>query len=257
MTIVRLERVSKSFDSRNQALNEIDLVLRPGEIVALTGPSGSGKTTLLRLIAGLETPTSGTVWIDDRAGSSLAPQQRNVSMVFQHSVLMPHLTARENLAFSRRFHRRRLEDRVSEDRDWNQRLSTLAELLEINELLDRMPWQLSGGERQRVAFGRAAIRQSDVLLLDEPFSNLDVVLRRRLQLRLREDFHQRAVPVLLATHDGSDVETLADRVVILRQGRMEQVGEMVELQERPRTAFVKEWLSALTGRGGRTIVDKE
>jgi len=275
MGIVRLERVSKAFGRGEMALKEFDLTVNAGEVVVVTGPSGSGKTTLLRLVAGLESPSAGTLSIDGRTSGSMAAWERNVAMVFQHSVLMPHLTARENVTFPWRLERTAhgaikfalknsashlgpagnlgpaANDRTADTEcqgDRAERLRQIGDLLEISSLFDRYPWELSGGERQRVAVGRALARRPAVFLLDEPFSSLDVVLRRRIQSRLLEMLRSQSAAVLFVTHDVSDVEALADRMVLLRQGEMEQVGTVSELRSNPRSDYVNEWVTAMFRR---------
>ena len=213
------------------ALQEIDLTVHDNEFVVLVGPSGSGKSTLLRIVAGLERQSEGSVSIDGRDMAGVAPKDRDVAMVFQSHALYPHMNVFDNLAFNQRI---RGVDRKSVDR----KVREVAERLEITELLRRRPRQMSGGQRQRVAIGRALVRDPRIFLFDEPLSNLDAELRVRLRTvikRLHQEMRRTSVYV---THDQVEAMTLADRVVVLRDGRIEQVGDPDTLYERPANEFV-------------------
>ena len=213
------------------ALQEIDLTVHDNEFVVLVGPSGSGKSTLLRIIAGLERQSEGSVSIDGRDMAGVAPKDRDVAMVFQSHALYPHMNVFDNLAFNQRI---RGVDRKSVD----AKVREVAERLEITELLRRRPRQMSGGQRQRVAIGRALVRDPRIFLFDEPLSNLDAELRVRLRTvikRLHQEMRRTSVYV---THDQVEAMTLADRVVVLRDGRIEQVGDPDTLYERPANEFV-------------------
>jgi len=261
MASVRLSGVSRTFDRRRfgtdggrAGLKAIDLAVAPGEIVAITGPVGAGKTTLLRVIAGLEAADAGQVFIDEESVSHVAAARRNIAMVFQHAVLMPHLNVSENITFSWRFTGEAYRSGGATDRSLPAgdgtaagpvRLQQVAAMLELESLLSRSSAGLSGGERQRVAIARALVRPARVVLLDEPFTNLDVTLRRRIRTRLREDVRRRQAAVLMVTHDRTDVDAMADRLAVMRDGQIEQVGTVTELRETPRNGFVSEWLEAL------------
>ena len=213
------------------ALQEIDLTVHDNEFVVLVGPSGSGKSTLLRIVAGLERQSEGSVSIDGRDMAGVAPKDRDVAMVFQSHALYPHMNVFDNLAFNQRI---RGVDRKSVDR----KVREVAERLEITELLRRRPRQMSGGQRQRVAIGRALVRDPRIFLFDEPLSNLDAELRVRLRTvikRLHQEMRRTSVYV---THDQVEAMTLADRVVVLRDGRIEQIGDPDTLYERPANEFV-------------------
>ena len=213
------------------ALSEIDLTVHDNEFVVLVGPSGSGKSTLLRIVAGLERQSEGTVTIDGRDMAGVAPKDRDVAMVFQSHALYPHMNVFDNLAFNQRI---RGVDRKTVD----ARVREVAERLEITELLRRRPRQMSGGQRQRVAIGRALVRDPRIFLFDEPLSNLDAELRVRLRTvikRLHKEMRRTSVYV---THDQVEAMTLADRVVVLRDGRIEQIGDPDTLYERPANEFV-------------------
>jgi ABC-type sugar transport system ATPase subunit len=230
MARVTIQNVEKRFGSL-VALADINLVIEDREFVALVGPSGSGKSTLLRIAAGLEKATGGDVQIDGRSMKGVAPKDRDVAMVFQSHALYPHMSVYNNLAFNLRVRgvpRAAIEAKIRE----------VAERLHITELLDRRPRQMSGGQRQRVAIGRALVRDPKVFLFDEPLSSLDAELRVRLRTeikRLHQELHRTSIYV---THDQVEAMTLADRIVVLRQGRIEQIGSPEELYQRPVNLFV-------------------
>ncbi len=244
MPRVVLENVTKDFRGADgntiRAVEDLSLTIEENELLALVGPSGCGKSTTLRLIAGLETADSGTVLLDGKAANGVPPAGRDVAMVFQNHALFPHMTARENIAFGlklRGVHRDEIAGRVSE----------MATLLHITELLDRRPAALSGGERQRVALGRALIRRPRVLLLDEPLSQLDALLRARLReeiLRIRREL---GVAMLLVTHDLAEALALGNRVAVMNRGRIEQIGTPEEIRNRPANAFILEFLGTILG----------
>lgn len=232
MSSVAVDRLSKSFGA-SVVLQPTDLMVEEGEFVVIVGPSGCGKSTLLRLIAGLETPTAGRVLIGGRDVTALAPAERGIAMVFQSYALYPHLTVAENIAFPLRMAkrgRREIADKVAE----------VAALLELDALLDRRPRALSGGQRQRVSIGRAIVREPAVLLLDEPLSNLDAALRVRMRHELAR-LHQRlGATMIYVTHDQIEAMTLANRIVVMAHGRVEQVGAPLALYRTPATIRVAE-----------------
>ncbi|MBM4003875.1 MAG: ABC transporter ATP-binding protein [Planctomycetes bacterium] len=240
MEIVRFERVGRDFGPGSVPLQEIDLTVQAGQIVVIMGPSGSGKTTLLRLIAGLDSPTSGRIWIGGEASASVPAWRRGVAMVFQQPVLMPHLTARQQMLASWRSTRSKTEPGVA--------LDSVVELLEVASLLDRRPGELSGGERQRIAVGRALVRAARLTLLDEPFSSLDLLLRRRLEQRLRVWLRSRGLAAVLVAHELSELHFHADQLVLMRDGRVEQHGTLRELRQTPCAPFVDAWCTALCAR---------
>jgi ABC-type sugar transport system ATPase subunit len=238
MANVELCGVSKVYPGGARALDEVDLQARDGEILVLLGANGSGKTTLLRLIAGLERPSSGVIRIGGHAVDGVPPRRRRVAMIFQGCVLYPHLTAEQNILFG-------LEPRCGKwignrlanlfgisDNSWSEsreQVRRTAKLLGIERLLDRYPRQLSGGERQRVAIGRALVRQPAVFLLDEPWSNVDMRLRRQLQGELRRWRAQMGGSMILVTHDDSEALAVGDRVAVLDNGRLRGVGTPAEM----------------------------
>ena len=230
MAGIALSGVSKRFGAV-EVIRDVSLDIRPGELVVFLGPSGSGKTTLLRMIAGLESIDKGTLTIDGVRSENLAPGKRNVAMVFQNYALYPHMTVAENMAFGLR--NIRVAPVVI-----RQRIAEAARMLEMEPLLNRRPSQLSGGQRQRVAIGRAIVKEPKAFLFDEPLSNLDAALRARTRVELAE-LHQRLKSTMIyVTHDQVEAMTLADRIVILNDCRIEQVGSPIEVYTRPASRFV-------------------
>jgi ABC-type sugar transport system ATPase subunit len=217
------------------ALAGIHLTVEAGELLAVVGPSGGGKTTLLRLIAGLETPDSGTITLAGRDLAGVPPVARDVAMVFQNLALYPHLSAEKNLAFGLRLRR-------VPPAEIRERVRKMAERLGLTGCLHRRPGELSGGQRQRVALGRALIRRPAVLLLDEPFAQLDAPLRRELRAELRRLHVEWRCTTLLVTHDPGEALALGDRVAVLCAGRVTQLAAPAELQARPANDFVREFL---------------
>jgi len=231
MQALRLEGIEKIFPGGNPAVVGVDLEVANGELVVLLGPSGCGKSTLLRIVAGIETPTRGRVLIDGQDVTDQPPQQRDIAMVFQSYALYPHMSVRDNLSFGLRM-------RGCEREEIVRRVSEVAEILGLADLLDRKPAQLSGGQRQRVALGRAIARKAKVFLLDEPLSNLDVQLRVSTRMELARLHRRLKVPMLYVTHDQEEAMTLGDRVVVMRGGRILQIGPPMDVYRRPATNFV-------------------
>lgn len=230
MAGVQLAEVGKAYGAVS-VIERLSLNVPAGEFVVFLGPSGCGKSTLLRMIAGLETVDSGEIRIGERRVDTLPPGERGVAMVFQHYALYPHLSVRENMAFGLR------NLRVPAD-EIAVRIAAAAASLEIEVLLDRKPGQLSGGQRQRVAIARAIVKQPEVFLLDEPLSNLDAALRVRTRLELAQLHRRLGTTMIFVTHDQVEAMTLADRIVVLNAGGIEQVGTPMEIYLRPRTRFV-------------------
>ncbi|ARQ00187.1 sulfate/molybdate ABC transporter ATP-binding protein [Pseudorhodoplanes sinuspersici] len=235
---IDIRNVTKRFGDFT-ALNGVDLEVKSGELVALLGPSGSGKTTLLRIIAGLEWPDTGHVMFDGTDALSRSVRERHVGFVFQHYALFRHMSVFENIAFGLRVRPRR--QRLSEEKI-RQKVDELLDLVQLKWLADRYPSQLSGGQRQRIALARALAIEPRVLLLDEPFGALDAKVRKELRRWLRslhEDIH---VTSVFVTHDQEEALEVADRVVVMDKGRIEQVGAPEDVHDRPATAFVHEFI---------------
>jgi multiple sugar transport system ATP-binding protein len=232
---VELDRVSKTFPGAPggpvSAVRDLSLAARDGELLALVGPSGCGKTTTLRLIAGLETCETGTIRIGGRVVNGLAPQERDVAMVFQNHALYPHMTVRENLAFG-------LTLRRTPKAEIERRIGEAARTLGLEALLARRPRELSGGERQRAAVGRALVRQPQAFLFDEPLSHLDGPLRAQLRLELAQLHRRLGVTMLYVTHDQVEAMTLGQRIAVIKDGRLQQVGEPLSVYGRPANLFV-------------------
>lgn len=237
--MIEIRYLKKVFKTRlrgeKTALEGITLTVKDGEFFVLLGPSGSGKSTLLNLIAGLEKPTEGEILIDGKVVSSpsisVPPAERGVSMVFQSYALYPHMRVKENLAFP-------LKVAGSNRDEIARRVEEVAELLEIKEILNAYPHELSGGERQRVALGRALVRKPKILLLDEPLSNLDAILRMKMRGELKGIQRATGVTALYVTHDQTEALSLADRLAVMNQGRIEQVGNPLDVYNDPATPFV-------------------
>ncbi len=218
-------------------LRGIDLEVRSGELVVLVGPSGCGKSTLLRTIAGLETPDAGTITIGERDVTRAPPRERDIGMVFQSYALYPHLTVRENLAFG-------LTLRRTDPKTIDKRIAEVAEMLGLEKLLARHPRDLSGGQRQRVAMGRAIARRPSLFLFDEPLSNLDAALRAEVRVEIKRLHARLRATMIYVTHDQVEAMTLADRLVVLRAGVIEQMGAPLEVYERPTSRFVAGFLGS-------------
>jgi multiple sugar transport system ATP-binding protein len=230
MAQVRLRNLNKKFDGTH-AVKDVNLEIRDREFVVLVGPSGCGKTTTLRMVAGLEEITSGEVSIDGKVVNNLAPMDRDIAMVFQNYALYPHMTVYDNMAFGLRM-------RKFERPEIDRRVKHAAEVLGIQPLLERRPRQLSGGQRQRVALGRAIVRNPRVFLFDEPLSNLDAALRVQMRVELKRLHERLETTAIYVTHDQVEAMTLGDRVVVMKDGTVQQEGAPLELYQRPANRFV-------------------
>jgi sn-glycerol 3-phosphate transport system ATP-binding protein len=237
MAQIDLNDVRKTYGGAIEAIKGVDLSIADGEMIVLVGPSGCGKSTLLRMVAGLESITSGEVSIGGRRVNELEPAERDIAMVFQNYALYPHMTVRQNLAYG-------LKNRGTPKDEIDRRITEAAKALEIEPFLDRKPRQLSGGQRQRVAMGRAIVRKPAVFLFDEPLSNLDAKLRVQMRVEIRRLQRSLATTSIYVTHDQMEAMTLADRLVVLNGGRIEQVGTPIELYERPATTFVATFIGS-------------
>ncbi|NAZ36683.1 ABC transporter ATP-binding protein [Rubellimicrobium sp. CFH 75288] len=227
---IHLHGVSKSFGPVT-VIPPLDLAIEDGEFVVFVGPSGCGKSTLLRLIAGLEDVTEGRIEIDGRDATRIPPARRGLAMVFQSYALYPHMSVRRNIAFPLRMAGL---PRAEQDR----RVEAAARVLNLTDYLDRRPGQLSGGQRQRVAIGRAIVREPAAFLFDEPLSNLDAALRVGMRLEIAELHNRLGTTMIYVTHDQVEAMTMADKIVVLNAGRIEQVGSPLDLYRRPRNLFV-------------------
>jgi multiple sugar transport system ATP-binding protein len=251
MSSVQIRDVRKSFGNF-EVLHGVSIPIEDGEFVVLVGPSGCGKSTLLRMLAGLENITSGTISIGDRVVNNVQPKERDIAMVFQNYALYPHMTVADNMGFSLKLRGAR-QDEISSG------VKRAAEILALTPLLDRYPRQLSGGQRQRVAMGRAIVRDPQVFLFDEPLSNLDAKLRVAMRTEIKE-LHQRLkTTTVYVTHDQIEAMTMADKIVVMHDGIVEQMGSPLELYDRPANQFVAGFIGSpamnflkgkLTGNNG-------
>ena len=233
---LKLVDIRKSF-GQLEVIHGIDLEIQPGEFIVFVGPSGCGKSTLLRLIAGLDDPTSGDILLEGNRVNNVPASERGLSMVFQSYALYPHMSVRQNLSFG-------LENfRMPRD-EIDRRVDDAARLLQIDQLLDRRPGQLSGGQRQRVAIGRAIVREPIIFLFDEPLSNLDAELRLQMRVEISNLHAELGNTMIYVTHDQIEAMTMADRIVVLRGGNIEQVGRPLDLYNHPANKFVAGFIGA-------------
>jgi multiple sugar transport system ATP-binding protein len=238
MAQVALRNIVKTFD-RTPAVQGIDLDISDREFIVLVGPSGCGKSTTLRMIAGLEEATSGEIYIGDQLVNDVPPKDRDIAMVFQNYALYPHMTVFENMSFGLRL-------KKFPKPEIRERVQAAARILDITDLLDRRPKQLSGGQRQRVAMGRAIVRNPKVFLFDEPLSNLDAKLRVQMRTEIKKIHQTVTTTTVYVTHDQIEAMTLADRVVIMNGGRIDQIGTPHEVYHKPRTQFVAGFIGSPT-----------
>ena len=238
MSNVTLDRATKQYADGVIGAEDVSIDVKDGEFLILVGPSGCGKTTTLEMIAGLQKPTSGEVKINDEVVNDLPPQKRNLAMVFQDYALYPHKTVRGNMLFGLKY----TTDLPNEEKE--RKVTEVAELLGISELLDQKPSQLSGGQQQRVALGRALVRDPDVSLLDEPLSNLDAKLRTQMRAELQEIQSELGVTMVYVTHDQTEAMTMGDRIAILNDGHVQQVGTPAEVYNEPRNEFVAQFIGS-------------
>ncbi len=256
MAEVTLRKLNKFFDTTH-VVKDVDLQIRDKEFMVFVGPSGCGKTTTLRMIAGLEAISGGEISIDDTVVNEVPPMDRDIAMVFQNYALYPHMSVASNMAFG-------LKMRKFEKAEIQKRINNAASILGIESLLDRKPRQLSGGQRQRVALGRAIVRDPKVFLFDEPLSNLDAKLRVQMRVELKKLHERLAVTSIYVTHDQVEAMTLGDRVVVMKDGVVQQVGEPLELYNTPANRFVAGFIGSpamnfadvtLADSGGRAVAE--
>lgn len=232
--MIRLQGITKSFGD-HVIIPSVDLEINDGEFLTLLGPSGCGKTTLLRMIAGLEQPTSGKIFLDDKDVTNLPPYKRDVNMVFQHYALFPHMTVEENIHFGLKMKNIPLEEA-------QERVQKVLHLTQLEELRYRRPQQMSGGQQQRVAIARALVNNPKVLLLDEPLGALDFQLRKKLQLELRNLQYELGLTFVYVTHDQEEALTMSDRIVVMNKGMIEQDDTPNEIYHQPKTKFVANFI---------------
>jgi sn-glycerol 3-phosphate transport system ATP-binding protein len=237
MAQVELKQVRKTYPNGAEAIFGVDMKIEDGELIVFVGPSGCGKSTLLRMVAGLESVTSGEILIGDRVINKVSPSERDVAMVFQNYALYPHMTVRGNMAYG-------LKNRKMPKDEIERRITEAAKMLKIDQFLDRQPNQLSGGQRQRVAMGRAIVRHPQVFLFDEPLSNLDAKLRVQMRIEIKKLQRRMNVTSIYVTHDQTEAMTLADRLAVINEGRVEQMGAPMELYSNPATLFVASFIGS-------------
>ncbi|RVV98330.1 sn-glycerol-3-phosphate ABC transporter ATP-binding protein UgpC [Mesobaculum littorinae] len=244
MATVTLSAVGKTYAGGVDAVRDVNVDIKDGEFVVLVGPSGCGKSTLLRMVAGLETVTHGEIRIGDRVVNTLDPADRDIAMVFQNYALYPHMSVRDNMAYG-------LKNRRTPKDEITRRVDEAARMLELAPYLDRKPRALSGGQRQRVAMGRAIVRQPSAFLFDEPLSNLDAKLRVSMRGEIRRLQKRLGTTSLYVTHDQLEAMTLADRLIVLRDGAVEQIGAPLDVYRRPASSFV----AAFIGSPAMSLLD--
>ena len=245
MATLRLENVCKDYDGNDFSVKDFNLTVEDGEFVVLVGPSGCGKSTTLRMVAGLEEITSGKIYIGDRCVNDVLPKDRNIAMVFQNYALYPDKTVYENMAFCLRMRKRQgIGERIksvfckTKDAEIDKRVREAAEILGIEELLNRRPKELSGGQRQRVAVGRCIVRSPDVFLFDEPLSNLDAKMRVQMRTEISRLHNRLKATMLYVTHDQTEAMTMGNRIVVMKDGVIQQVATPSEIYDRPCNEFV-------------------
>ena len=258
MATVELKNITKIYEGSVKAVDAANITINDREFVVLVGPSGCGKTTTLRMVAGLEEITDGELYIDGKLMNDVAPKDRDIAMVFQNYALYPHMTVYDNMAFG-------LKIRKYPKRDIDARVHEAAQILDIEELLDRKPKALSGGQRQRVAVGRAIVRKPKVFLFDEPLSNLDAKLRVQMRAELAALHHRLQATMIYVTHDQVEAMTMGDRIVVMRDGVIQQIGTPLGLYNNPVNRFVAGFIGsppmnimkvAVKEEGGRLVIDE-
>ncbi|MDU8945252.1 sn-glycerol-3-phosphate ABC transporter ATP-binding protein UgpC [Ovoidimarina sediminis] len=237
MTTLRIKNAFKRYPNGAEAVKGVSVDVEDGELVVFVGPSGCGKSTLLRMVAGLEDVTDGKIELAGRVVNDLEPADRNIAMVFQNYALYPHMSVRKNLAYG-------LKNRGTPAEEINRKVDDAAALLQIKDFLDRKPSQLSGGQRQRVAMGRAIVRDPAIFLFDEPLSNLDAKLRNQMRLEIKKLQRNLGTAAIYVTHDQVEAMTLADRIVVLNNGQVEQIGTPHEVYSHPASTFVASFIGA-------------
>ena len=232
MTVtINIEHVKKVYDNNTVVIPDLSVQIKPGEFFTLLGPSGCGKTTLLRMIAGFNTIEGGEIKFEDKVINNLPPYKRNIGMVFQNYAVFPHMTTRENVAFG-------LKERKVKEPELSQRVNDMLKMVQIEELADRIPSNMSGGQQQRIALSRAIVINPDVLLMDEPLSNLDAKLRVEMRSVIRHIQQQAAITTVYVTHDQEEALAISDRIAVMKKGVIQQVDNPVNIYRHPRNLFV-------------------
>lgn len=237
MKRVELIDVSKSYDKQVDVISNINVTIEPGEFFVLVGPSGCGKSTMLRMIAGLEEITGGTLKIGDKVANNLTPDKRDLSMVFQNYALYPHLSVQQNITFGLDVKRMKKEEQ-------RRKAKEVAAMLGLSDYLDRKPRELSGGQRQRVALARSIVSETPICLMDEPLSNLDAKLRAHMRSEIRRIQRQLGITMIYVTHDQVEAMTMGDRIMILHEGKIQQVGKPIDIYNYPANPFVATFIGA-------------
>lgn len=250
MRKVELIDLSKSYDKQIDVISNISVTIEPGEFFVLVGPSGCGKSTMLRMIAGLEEITSGTLKIGNTIANNLPPNKRELSMVFQNYALYPHLTVEQNITFG--LHVKKIKKSVQ-----GKRVKDVAQMLGLSDFLKRKPRELSGGQRQRVALARAIVSESPICLMDEPLSNLDAKLRTQMRSEIRRIQRELNITMIYVTHDQVEAMTMGDRIMILHEGKIQQVGKPIDIYNNPENPFVATFIGAPAMNLADAVVDKE
>lgn len=256
MKSVELRNLAKSYDGQNNVIENINVEIEPGEFFVLVGPSGCGKSTMLRMIAGLEEVTSGELILGGSPAAHLPPSKRNLSMVFQNYALYPHLTVEQNITFG--LHTKKLSKQ-----EQGKRCLEAAEMLGLSDLLKRKPRELSGGQRQRVALARAIVTHSPICLMDEPLSNLDAKLRAKMRSEIRQIQRRLGITMIYVTHDQTEAMTMADRMMILHNGEIQQIGRPLDIYNQPANTFVASFigappmnLAAVSTEGNKAVLNR-
>ncbi|WP_091497047.1 ABC transporter ATP-binding protein [Amphibacillus marinus] len=249
MHLVELKQVSKSYDKNVQVLHSIDLQIEEGEFFVLVGPSGSGKSTLLRMIAGLESLSGGELKIQGRLVNHLPPKERHLSMVFQNYALYPHLTVEQNILFG-------LSAKKVNKQEQQKRLQEAVSMMGLGDLLKRKPKQLSGGQRQRVALARSVISQEPLCLMDEPLSNLDAKLRAHMRTEIRRLQKKLGLTMIYVTHDQVEAMTMGDRIMVLNEGEIQQIGKPIDLYNQPANLFVASFIGSPRMNLGLAVINQ-
>ncbi|AXI08896.1 glycerol-3-phosphate ABC transporter ATP-binding protein [Oceanobacillus zhaokaii] len=247
---IDLINISKSYDKQKSVLNEINLSIEEGEFFVLVGPSGSGKSTLLRMIAGLEDITAGKLKINDKVVNHIPPKNRNLSMVFQNYALYPHLSVEQNILFG-------LNAKKVNKKEQQKRLTETAEMMGLSELLKRKPRELSGGQRQRVALARSVVSEAPLCLMDEPLSNLDAKLRAQMRIEIRRLQKRLGLTMVYVTHDQVEAMTMGDRIMVLNDGKIQQVGKPITLYNEPANLFVASFIGTPKMNLGKAVLNEK